>query len=314
MSDQLLNSRVSASQLTRQRLDITSSVCICDTRSVCEEIRKIFLARFPGHEADFATLESMFADIGRLYAGTYPDYHACDTDYHDMRHILDVTLAAMRLYDGYEKVHGGTGQAMGMERIQLGVACALFHDIGYLRHHKDTRHHHGAEYTKIHVTRGTHFLARYLPTKGKPEWASRAKMLLHYTGYEKTMHMKDEMDHMLGCLLGTADLIAQMSDQAYLERCRDFLYQEFRIGKISPYGAESRLGFESPVSLLDQTPEFIRNTITKRLDGLFGSVYHYAAEYFGGENFYMEGIDKNCRFLEALLEERNLHLLSRKPR
>jgi hypothetical protein len=66
--------------------------------------------------------------------------------------------------------------------------------------------------------------------------------------------------------------------------------------------------------LLDQTPEFIRNTITKRLDRLFGSVYHYAAEYFGGENFYMEGIDKNCRFLEALLDERNLHLLSRRPR
>jgi hypothetical protein len=163
------------------------------------------------------------------------------------------------------------------------------------------------------VSRGAKFLTKYLPRRGKPQWVKRATQLLHYTGYEKTVHMKNELDHILGCLLGTADLIAQMSDRAYLERCRDFLYQEFKIGEISG-PASNNQPFESPVALLDQTPDFIRNTITKRLDGLFGSVYRYAAEHFGGDNLYMEGIDKNCKFLETLLNERKLHLLEREKR
>lgn len=313
----LLEPKDSVKHLPRQRLDVSLSVCISEAMPVCEAVREIFLGRYPTAEPEFALLETLFQDIDRLYGGEYPGFHGCDTDYHDMRHVLDVTLAAARLYDGYEKVHGlnGSGLALGYERFQLGIACALFHDIGYLRHRNDSRHKHGAEYTKVHVTRGTEFMARYLPTVGRSEWVPRVRQLLHYTGYEKAVHMKDALDHQLGCLLGTADLIAQMADRAYLERCRDFLYQEFKIGKIgAPNGDGSSQPFESPVALLDQTPDFIRNTITKRLDGMFGSAYRYAAEHFGGDNLYMEGIEKNCRFLEGLLDERKLHLLARDTR
>lgn len=304
----------SVQDMPRQRLDIALSVCISDTDSVCDAVREIFLTRYPASEVHYSVIEQMFNDIRSLYAGTYPGFHACDTDYHDVRHILDVTLAAARLYDGYEKIHGSADRALGMERFQIGVACALFHDIGYIRHRNDSKHKHGAEYTKTHVTRGVRFMAKYLPAIGKSSWVQRTSILMHYTGYEKQARSKDELDHMLGCLLGTADLIAQMSDRAYLERCRDFLYQEFKIGNVLPPNGKSNQPFESPVALLDQTPEFIRNTISKRLDGMFGSVYHYAAEHFGGANLYMEGIEKNCRFLESLLNERKLHLLSRNTR
>lgn len=304
----------SVQNMPRQRLDIALSVCISDTESVCDAVREIFLTRYPASDAHYSVIEQMFGDIRSLYAGVYPGFHACDTDYHDVRHILDVTLAAARLYDGYEKVHGAGSQALGMERFQIGIACALFHDIGYIRHRNDSKHKHGAEYTKTHVTRGVRFMSRYLPGIGKSAWVKRTGILMHYTGYEKQTRSTDELDHMLGCLLGTADLIAQMSDRAYLERCRDFLYQEFKIGKVIPPNGKSKEPFESPVALLDQTPEFIRNTISKRLDGMFGSVYHYAAEHFGGANLYMEGIEKNCRFLESLLNERKLHLLSRNTR
>ena len=114
-----LEPKESVKHLPRQRLDISLSVCISTASSVCEAVREIFLSRFPGSETDFAILEQLFHDIDHLYAGTYPGYHACDTDYHDMRHILDVTLAAARLYDGYEKVHGGTPEALGIERFQI---------------------------------------------------------------------------------------------------------------------------------------------------------------------------------------------------
>jgi hypothetical protein len=257
-------------------------------------------------------IEKAFEDVACMYRGDAPDYHACDTDYHDLRHVLDVTLAVARLLIGYERVHAGTADVLGVERVQMGIIAALYHDIGYLRHVKDTRHKHGAEYTKTHVTRGTRFLARYLPTIGKAAWVPRMRTLLHYTGYEKAVRMKNPHDHMLGCLLGTGDLIAQMSDRSYLERCRDSLYTEFRIGNVPAPKSAAGQPFESPADLLDQTPGFMRMTVDSRLNKLFGSVYRYAEQFFGGENLYMIGLEKNCAFLQKLLEEKNLHRLRRR--
>ncbi|MFW5442945.1 MAG: hypothetical protein ACKE51_01385 [Methylococcaceae bacterium] len=304
----------SVKHLPWQQLDISLSVCISKVLPVCDAIREIFLTQFPGQESEFVVIENMFDHIDKIYHGTLPNYYACDTDYHDMRHILDVTLAATRLFDGYEKVHGGTDKALGLERFQQGITAALFHDIGYIRHQNDSKHKHGAEYTKTHITRGTRFLTSYLPTLGKQVWVDKMKDLLHFTGYEKSVTMKDPIDHTLGCLIGTADLIAQMSDRVYLERCRDCLFQEFKIGKVAPPNGSSDQFYESSSAMLSQTPDFIRSTIENRLDKLFGSVYRYAANHFGGDNLYMNGIEKNCNFLEGLLKEHKTHLLIRKTR
>ena len=193
-----------------QQLDISLSICISEADSVCAAVREIFLSCFPGQDSEFAALEQMFSDIDRMYHGRLPGYYACDTEYHDLRHILDVTLAVTRLCAGHEKVHGNTDQALGIERVQQGITGALFHDIGYIRHRKDTRHKYGAEYTKTHVARGVRFLANYLPSLDKQAWVAKMSQLLHFTGYEKQVTMNDPLDHTLGCILGSADLIAQM--------------------------------------------------------------------------------------------------------
>lgn len=292
--------------------DVSQKVRIADPVHVSEAVREIFTSRFPASE--YAVLETAFADAARMYRGEYPGYHACDTDYHDLRHILDVTLAVARLLMGYERVHAGMPDALGMERIQMGIIGAIFHDIGYIRSKRDSKHKHGAEYTKTHVTRGTQFLARYLPTVGKAHWVPRMRTLLHYTGYERVVRMEDPHDHMLGCLLGTGDLIAQMSDRSYLERCRDGLYNEFRIGNVPAPKSVNGQPFESPMELLNQTPGFMRMTVESRLDKLFGSVYRYAESFFGGENLYMIGLEKNCQFLEKLLQEKKLHHLRRRSK
>lgn len=292
--------------------DISQTVRIGDPQDVGNAVRAAYISVFPPEE--FAVIERAFEDVALLYAGQYPGYHACDTDYHDLRHILDVTLAVTRLLIGYERVHAGTADQLGVERVQMGIIAALYHDIGYLRHVKDTRHKHGAEYTRTHVTRGTRFLAAYLPGLGKGGWVPRMRQLLHYTGYEKVVRMHDEHDHMLGCLLGTGDLIAQMSDRSYLERCRDSLYMEFKIGNVPAPKSATGQPFESPAELLNQTPGFMRMTVDSRLDRLFGSVYRYAEQFFGGENLYMIGLEKNCSFLEKLLEEKKLHYLRRRVR
>lgn len=290
--------------------DISQTVCIDNPIDVCAAVKAAFLSHFPA--TDFVVIETAFTDVARMYRGESSEYHACDTDYHDLRHILDVTLAVTRLLIGYERAHANSPDVLGVERVQMGIIAALYHDIGYLRHVKDTRHKHGAEYTKTHVTRGTQFLARYLPTVGKASWVPRIRQLLHYTGYEKTVRMKDVRDHMLGCLLGTGDLIAQMSDRAYLERCRDSLYNEFRIGNVpAPKSVDGR-PFESPADLLNQTPDFMRTTVDSRLNKLFGAVYRYAEQFFGGENLYMLGLERNCNYLQKLLEEKRLYRLQRR--
>ena len=53
---------------------------------------------------------------------------------------------------------------------------------------------------------------------------------MHYTGYERpaeTIRIDDTLLRRVGQMLGTADILAQMSDRCYLEKCRDRLYPEF---------------------------------------------------------------------------------------
>ncbi len=56
-------------------------------------------------------IERAFADAARLYHGGHPRFHHCDTGYHDLQHVLDVTLAQARLMDGYERTRKGTTAA-----------------------------------------------------------------------------------------------------------------------------------------------------------------------------------------------------------
>ena len=96
-----------------------------------------------------------FRDFEALYKGGFPAYHACDTGYHDVQHVLDVTLAMARLLHGYQRA--------GREPIDdrlfcFGVILALYHDCGYIRHRRDARHANGAEYTLTHVSRGARYL------------------------------------------------------------------------------------------------------------------------------------------------------------
>ncbi|OGT79488.1 MAG: hypothetical protein A3H91_01665 [Gammaproteobacteria bacterium RIFCSPLOWO2_02_FULL_61_13] len=67
-----------------------------------------------------------------LYAGRLPGYHASDTHYHDVQHVLEVTLAMARLLDGYASAKIGP-DPLGAPLFRLGVIMALFRDCGYVR-------------------------------------------------------------------------------------------------------------------------------------------------------------------------------------
>ena len=188
-----------------------------------------------------------------------PGYAGVDTVYHDRQHTLDVTLAMARLLAGYERQVDAATTARPPIAPYVGVILALFHDVGYLRRSTDREQANGAEFTRNHVSRGADFLRHYLPQLGLAQWVEVAAQIIHFTGYERPFDQivtHDARDMTLGHLLGTADMIAQLADRCYLEKCRDRLYPEFVLGGVALSTAQGAraVRYASGLDLLRQTP------------------------------------------------------------
>jgi hypothetical protein len=105
-------------------------------------------------------------------------------------------------------------------------------------------------------------------------------------------------------MLGTADIIAQMSDRCYLEKCHDRLYPEFALAKLG--------GFSSPQDLLFKTPRFYEGAC-RRLDEKLGRSYEHAARHFGGPNLYLESMRKNAEYARSIMESGEIRLRRKPP-
>ena len=119
----------------------------------------------------------------------------------------------------------------------------------------------------------------------------------------------------LGNLLGSADIIAQMSDRCYLEKCRDRLYPEFLAAGIArrrePDGREQVI-FASGDDLVLKTPGFYRGANKRLEDDLAGS-YKLAERHFGGQNLYLDELGKNIRFAQEMSDQGDTSALRRVP-
>ena len=298
----------------RSEFDVTNRINTTDPVCVKLEVMRIYRDLYRRTEAP--ALARAFDDMVRLYRGEYPGYFKCDTEYHDIQHVNEVTLAMARLLDGYERSRGD-GPAIGERNFQLGTICALYHDMGYIRRLNDKKHAKGAEYTTTHVTRGSRFLREYFPAIGMADLADIAAQIIHFTGYERpvaSIRVSDPIYRLVGSLLGSADIIAQMADRCYLEKCRDRLYPEFVAGGITRKRtvAGEVVVFASGEDLLRKTPSFYANA-SKRLDVDLGGAYQYAQTHFGGQNLYMDAVKQNIRFIERAAESGDVTLRRQPP-
>jgi hypothetical protein len=231
-----------------------------------------------------------------------------------------MTLALARLIVGHEQEHRAAAR-LGGPRAIAGLITGLFHDVGYLRRTDDYTSRHGAEFTRTHVTRSATFLRAYLPRLGLRPWVHVASQIVHFTGYEVSFgviaaEVPDPLNIKLGHLIGTADMIAQMSDRCYLEKCRDRLYAEFVLGGVALQRAADgspTVKYASGLDLLRQTPGFATHVRTKRLDGDFERAYRHVESLYGGRNPYMEAIDRNLGYLHQVLSSQSWDKLRRRP-
>lgn len=305
------------SQDRRNDFDVTNTVQVSQPAAVRDAVQALYAATFPG--TSFDKLWLAFYDFERLFTGRFPGYKGCDTTYHDMQHTLDMTLALARLVAGYER---SVEQAdrLGAHRAQMAIVTSLFHDAGYIRHEeRDSGFENGAEFTLYHVSRSADFLRRYLPELGMSEDVAVSSMIVHFTGYEldvDNIELDDPRDIICGHLIGTADLIAQMADRCYLEKCRDRLYKEFVLGGVAVENAkpgEYMVRYKSGKDLLKKTPAFYQQVMRDRLNKKFNRVYRYAEVLYDGENPYIDAISNNIKHLVRIIETGDWSLLRRKP-
>src|SRR5688500_13776213 len=110
----------------RNEFDVENRINTTEPDAVSREVSGIYQNLY--QKAEPGNIVQAFHDIALLYRGEHPAYYACDTSYHDIQHVLDVTLAMARLMDGAARA---TAVDVLTERLfRFGIVTALYHDCG----------------------------------------------------------------------------------------------------------------------------------------------------------------------------------------
>jgi len=290
--------------------DPTRTVDLRDPDAVLMAIDLVMRDRF-GNGYGVPLLENGIADLARAFRGDYAGLLRCDSHYHDLRHAFDSGLAMARLIRGQAiATPREAPEYINSEHALLGVLLALYHDIGLLRRTDET-HLLGAQLTPVHEARGVEFMRNYLSRTPLAHLAAKAELIM-ITRLD--WHMPPDiplLNRAIASLLGTADIMSQMADRAYLEKCRDFLFAEFCACGLA--GAPGR-PYPSPTILLEKTPAFYTNLMRPRMQVEYRSADRYMKIHFGDECPYAASIERNLDYLNAALAMDNLSLLRRVPK
>ncbi|HAP44468.1 MAG: hypothetical protein A2087_09725 [Spirochaetes bacterium GWD1_61_31] len=230
-----------------------------------------------------------------LFAGQFPGYAACNTDYHDWNHTGDVLVATIRLLDGYNLTSTPLPPALAADLC----SAALLHDSGYIQEASDTNGT-GAKYTRHHVARSTTFARQHGLAFGlTPSAAERVGRLIEVTDLQtKSLPGTDTQEASAAALLGSADLLGQMADRTYLEKLL-FLYFEFREAGFP--------GYETEFDILRQTQRFYKSTQDRLakflLDSQHHAARHFHERYGTSGNPYLESITHQMAYLDAIIAD-----------
>lgn len=290
--------------VTNEKLQLSMLIDHENSAAVLEEARNIFILNYDSKAFDI--IENCFNLTETLFKGNFPGYRSCNTEYHNFAHTLDCFLATIRLIDG----RNISAQSLSEETATNLLMAAMLHDTGYIQEAWDTTGT-GAKYTKIHITRSIEFTGKNADKfMLDAERIAQISDFIEFTGLRSDGRVIEEDDVALaGSILGTADLLGQMSDRKYLEKLL-FLYHEF-----TEAGLE---GFETEFDILKKTLAFYESTMVRLNKNLMRcyefAEYHFRSRFRVKENLYIEAIEKQMQYLKRIIDDSSSNFRSKLKR
>lgn len=268
-----------------------------DPNAVAAAVQATYRDMFPAGDPLFVS--RAFSWMIQAFRGQLPEYQAVDTRYHDLEHTLQGTLCFARLLENRHRV--GAQPPVPQRWFELGLLAILFHDTGYLKRRED-REGTGAKYTLVHVQRSAEFAESFLRARGFGEREVRAvQNMIRCTGVDarpSALSFQDELERLVGCALGTADLLGQMAAEDYLEKL-PALYGEFAEAAQHTQNRHSFVAsFRSAEELLARTPAFWEEHVKPRLEQELLGLYRFLNDpYPDGPNPYVMRIEAHMERL-----------------
>jgi len=246
-------------------------------------------------------ISRVFGDIVDLFNGRRPGYHRCDAEYHNLYHTMQTVPPFVEIINGWNK--SGAIPRVSVDFFDYGTIAVLLHDTGYIKEMGDDDGT-GAKYTLTHVQRSIDFAKVYLREIHLPVDGVRHILnIIRYTWVtlDIATHFRNDEERIVGCALGTADLLGQMSSPDYIDTL-PILFNEFA-ESYSFEGVEKLHGKGSTLyanvdELIRTTPTFYEEVALKRFK-MMGSMEKYIPYHYGGEeNPYMTAIERNIRTIK----------------
>jgi hypothetical protein len=268
-----------------------------DPEKVIEEVLRIFYYHYSEDSA--LRVRLAFSQVRSLFLGEFPGYRECLAEYHDFNHTMSVVLASARLLDGYniERVFLPEETAIHL------LLAALLHDTGYIQEDWDTEGT-GAKYSPQHEQRSIEFLKRHAGVFEIEDPEIEPIVRLIQSTDLKTdfarIDFPSEEEQDAGAILGSADILGQMSDRAYLEKLL-FLYHEFREAGIP--------GYETEFDILKKTRDFYE-AVKGRLRDTYLHVFelahhHFRERYDVDQNLYIVAVNRQMAYLDKIIDDQS---------
>ena len=264
-----------------------------EPRKVQDEVDALYRGLFAGALPTF--VPRAFEWVALCFQGRHPDYQAIDLEYHDLEHTLQGTLCLMRLLQGRHRAGALPGVSQSM--FELALLAILFHDTGYLKRRGDSQGT-GAKYTATHVGRSAAFAREFLERRGYSKTDTAAiENMIRCTGVNvdlSAVPFQSEVERLLGCALGTADLLGQMAAPDYVDRL-DALHREFmEAAEAGGEMADRFARYKSADDVRRMTPDFWEGYVVPRINLEFGGLYRFLNDpYPDGPNAYLQRIERN---------------------
>jgi hypothetical protein len=263
-------------------------------RNVFKEIKKVTLLIRP--QLNFELVSIVYHDIIKLFQGDYAGYLKCDTNYHNLHHTQECVLEMARLMHGTSL----NGYYFSDNDINLGLISAIMHDTGYIKTIIE-RSGTGGKFTLVHIDRSISFMERYLTEREFSlkdiQFCSNCLRCTGLTVKINKIKFISRENELMGKMLGTADLVGQMTDPQYLQKLPN-LFKEFREAGLDMY--------EDEFDLLKKTPgfwEFTKDRFATELGGMNRFLRdHFRVRWGIDRDVARESIEKNISCLKSILQ------------